>query len=90
MFIETKLDKGARAPFRAHLNDAGADLFSNETCTLAPDEQYMVDTGIAVKIPENYVGYIFNRSSRLLQAIGVIIKESYTLRTSTRLTGHKR
>ena len=62
--IQVKLDDPKLAPYRAHASDAGADLFSKETLTIYPDDQYMVDTGVAVKIPLGYAGFIFNRSSQ--------------------------
>lgn len=61
-------------PRRAHATDAGADLTSAETCEIYPGEQRMVDTGVAVKIPAGYVGYVFNRSSQ--GKIGVQIPHS--------------
>lgn len=51
-------------PQRQHATDAGADLFSAQDCEIYPGEQKMVDTGVAVKIPVGYVGYVFNRSSQ--------------------------
>lgn len=51
-------------PKRQHATDAGADLFAAETLDLFPGEQKMVDTGVAVKIPVGYVGFVFNRSSQ--------------------------
>lgn len=51
-------------PQRQHATDAGADLKSAEDCEIYPGEQKMVDTGVAVKVPPGYVGYVFNRSSQ--------------------------
>jgi dUTP pyrophosphatase len=51
-------------PQRAHRTDAGADLMSAELLEIYPGEQKMVDTGVAVKIPEGFVGLVFNRSSQ--------------------------
>jgi dUTP pyrophosphatase len=61
-------------PQRQHPTDAGADLRSAETCEIYPGEQRMVDTGVAVKVPPGYVGYVFNRSSQ--GTIGVTIPHS--------------
>lgn len=55
---------GAKLPQRAHRTDAGADLFSYEECEIYPGEQKLVDTGIAIKIPEGFAGFIYNRSSQ--------------------------
>jgi dUTP pyrophosphatase len=64
-----KLDPKAKLPQRAHPTDAGADLFSCETLTLSPGESALVNTGIAVKIPRNYGGFILNRSSQRVNGI---------------------
>ena len=62
--LECQVQPGAQLPKRAHPTDAGADLFSYEDHEIYPEEQKLVDTGIAIKIPEGYAGFIFNRSSQ--------------------------
>jgi dUTP pyrophosphatase len=62
--IECRVDDAAYLPSRAHPSDAGADLKSTETLEIYPGEQKLVDTGVAVKIPEGYGGFVFNRSSQ--------------------------
>ncbi len=62
--MQIKLDDPRAKPYRAHPTDAGADLFSSEKVNLYPGEQKMVDTGVAVAIPEGFVGLIYNRSSQ--------------------------
>jgi dUTP pyrophosphatase len=62
--IECRVDDAAYLPCRAHPSDAGADLKSTETVEIYPGEQKLVDTGVAVKIPEGYGGFVFNRSSQ--------------------------
>jgi dUTP pyrophosphatase len=64
MKILVKTDDVRAIPYRAHPTDAGADLFSNQEIQLYPGETKLVDSGIAVKIPEGYVGLVFNRSSQ--------------------------
>lgn len=51
-------------PRRANPTDAGADLMSTENLEIWPQEQKLVDTGVAVKIPEGFAGFVFNRSSQ--------------------------
>ena len=76
--IETKVDSPELIPVRAHPTDAGADLKSVENWPLGPGEKKLFDTGVAVKIPEGYVGLVFNRSSqgklgiKLANSVGVI------------------
>lgn len=64
MPLACQLQPGAVLPQRAHPTDAGADLFALEAYELLPGDQKLVDTGVAVKIPEGYVGLIYNRSSQ--------------------------
>ena len=62
--IDCQLQPGACLPQRAHPHDAGADLCALESHEIYPGEQKLVDTGVAVKIPRGYAGFIFNRSSQ--------------------------
>lgn len=62
--IKCKVEDKAFLPKRANPTDAGADLMSTEDCEIYPGEQKLVDTGVAVKIPEGYAGFVFNRSSQ--------------------------
>ena len=68
--LECQVQPGAQLPKRAHASDAGADLFAwfepkdTQWLDIYPGEQKLVDTGIAIKIPEGYGGFIFNRSSQ--------------------------
>ncbi len=62
--IQIKLEQEGCMPYRAHETDAGADLFSNAEVAIYPGEQKLIDTGVAIKIPVGFVGFIFNRSSQ--------------------------
>jgi dUTP pyrophosphatase len=62
--LDCQVQPGAQLPKRAHRTDAGADLCALEAHEIYPGEQKLVDTGVAVKIPEGYGGFIFNRSSQ--------------------------
>jgi dUTP pyrophosphatase len=57
-----RLDPGLPAPVHAHTGDAGVDLHAAESTTLTPGEFRAVPTGIAVAIPQGYVGLIAPRS----------------------------
>lgn len=57
-----RLDPELPLPHRAHRADAGADLYAAESVTLAPGERALVGTGIALAIPEGYVGLVHPRS----------------------------
>lgn len=49
-------------PTRAHSGDAGVDLCADQDCTLAPGQRALVSTGIALELPEGYVGLLHPRS----------------------------
>ena len=65
----TVLKEGGKLPTRAHRTDAGADLYSCEDVTILPGDAYLVNTGIGVKIPEGYGGFVLNRSSQRIIGI---------------------
>lgn len=57
----TKKAKKATMPVKAHATDAGFDMTAvSRTIT---DDYIEYDTGIAIAIPEGYVGLLFPRSS---------------------------
>lgn len=58
-----KLNKEATIPTCATEGSAGYDLYSlNEKVMINSNESYLFDTGIAIEIPNGYVGLIFARS----------------------------
>lgn len=57
-----RLDKGAVLPDYAYPGDAGMDFFSNEEVWLGPGERRLISTGIAMAIPEGYVGLVWDKS----------------------------
>jgi dUTP diphosphatase len=57
-----RLDQGLPLPAYAHPSDAGADLAIRDDVTIGPAERVLVDTGIAVVIPDGYVGLVHPRS----------------------------
>ena len=62
--IKIKLSDQRCLPVRAHPTDAGCDLVSMETKIIYPGDQHLLDTGFAIKIPANFVGLVYNRSSQ--------------------------
>ena len=63
-FRVKKLDERAIIPTYATKSSAGADLYNMVGCEvkIAPGETAMIRTGLAVEIPEGYVGLVFARS----------------------------
>jgi dUTP pyrophosphatase len=58
----TRLSEAARAPARAHDDDAGYDLHAAEAASLLPGHRASVGTGVAVAIPDGHAGLVLPRS----------------------------
>ena len=56
------LDPDLPLPRRAHAGDAGVDLYARTATDLAPGDWKMIPTGIAVAIPDGFVGLVAPRS----------------------------
>lgn len=73
-----RLTPTAQLPTKAHATDAGYDLYADSVEVCIPDGLASYSTGIAVEIPEGYVGLVFPRSSiykkhlMLSNSVGVI------------------
>ncbi|WP_370037901.1 dUTP diphosphatase [Nocardioides sp.] len=57
-----RLDPELPLPSYAHPGDAGADLHTTVDVVLAPGARALVPTGIALALPEGYVGLVHPRS----------------------------
>lgn len=60
--VPLRLLDGGRAPAYAKAGDAGADLSASASVNLEPGERALVPTGVAVAIPDGYVGLVHPRS----------------------------
>ncbi|MFK3980436.1 dUTP diphosphatase [Micromonospora sp. NPDC050397] len=67
-----QLDPDLPLPVYAHPGDAGADLLSAQDVELAPGERVLVRTGIAIALPEGFVGLVHPRSG-LAARLGVTV-----------------
>lgn len=73
-----RLSEDSKIPQYAHPTDAGMDLYATEVEYDGRSEIISYGTGIALEIPEGYVGLIFPRSSiykydlQLTNSVGVI------------------
>lgn len=61
-----------RLPVYAHPGDAGADLRSAETVTLAPGERALVATGVRIALPDGHAAFVVPRS-------GLAVKHGVTV-----------
>ena len=62
-----RLDPGAVLPTYAHAGDAGLDLAANEDVTLPPGGRAAVATGLAIAVPDGWVGLVHPRSGLALR-----------------------
>ena len=76
-----KLSPDAILPSYSHAGDAGMNMYSNETMTIQPGEAVKVKSGIAMEIPEGYVGLMWDRSglstTHKIKSLGGVIDSSY-------------
>lgn len=75
-----KLNKDAKLPTKAHLGDAGYDLYSNDYYSISPYGQALISTGLKMAIPNGYVGLIWDKSGLAkdgLKTMGGVIDENY-------------
>lgn len=67
-----RLDPELPAPAYAHPADAGADLVSAEDAKIPAGGRVLVRTGVAIALPEGYVGLVHPRSG-LAAKLGVTV-----------------
>ena len=67
-----RLDPDLPLPAYAHPGDAGADLVAAEDVEIAPGERTLVGTGVAIALPDGYVGLVHPRSG-LAARLGVTV-----------------
>lgn len=57
-----RLDPEAKLPSYAHLGDAGMDLYALEKVAVPAGASARIRTGVAVEIPDGYVGLCWDKS----------------------------
>lgn len=76
-----RIDAELPLPEYAHDGDAGFDLYAREEVTLNSLERAVVPTGIALEIPDGYVGLIWDRSGlstkRGIKTLGGVVDAGY-------------
>ncbi len=75
------LHADAKIPSFAHDSDAGMDLFSVEEVAVSPGQRVQISTGLALAIPEGYVGLIWDKSgishTAGLKTLGGVVDAGY-------------
>lgn len=56
------LDENAYVPTKAHLDDAGFDLYSPLAITIPKRGHISIDTGVHIQIPSGMVGFLKSKS----------------------------
>ena len=64
MLYFKKLHKDAVIPQRAHLGDAGMDVYSVENVKIAPRLDTVTGLGLACQFPTDFVLLVYNKSGR--------------------------
>lgn len=76
-----KLDPESIIPKYAHVDDAGMDLFSLDEVVINRNQRVQIPTGIAMEIPEGFVGLIWDKSGLShkcgLKTLGGVIDSGY-------------
>jgi dUTP pyrophosphatase len=76
-----KLTNTAKMPHFAHDTDAGMDMCADEEITIQAGERVQIKTGIAVAIPEGFVGLVWDKSGLShrtgLKTLGGVIDAGY-------------
>ena len=67
-----QLDPGLPPPTYAHRGDAGADLMATRDVEIPPGGRVLVPTGVAIALPEGFVGLVHPRSG-LAARLGVTV-----------------
>ena len=68
-FIVKKLKTNAIIPTKDNPEDAGIDIYTNESYIMQPGERHMFSTGISVEFPEGFVALLWDRSGLGSQGI---------------------
>ncbi len=75
-----KLYDEACIPSRAHMSDAGIDLYAYQYVTIQPHATVVVPTGIALEMETGYVGLIWDKSSigsKGVKTLGGVVDAGY-------------
>ena len=67
-----QLDPELPMPGYAHPGDAGADLYAASPADIKPGGRAIVPTGVAIELPDGYVGLVHPRSG-LAAKLGVTV-----------------
>lgn len=80
--MKIKLDSNAKIPTRAHMTDAGLDLYSRDVVTIYPGNSHVFDTGVHIAFDAGTYGKVESKSGLNVNfgvvSCGGVIDEGYT------------
>jgi len=81
MFLDIQLiTPTAKLPTRAHADDAGLDLYADETVVIYANQQQLIKTGLRLAIPYGFVGLVWDKSGlaqKVLHCLAGVIDAGY-------------
>ena len=72
-----KFKDNVKLPFRAHYNDAGADVYSLEDYILEPHTTVKLPLGFGIELPDGFQANVYPRSG--LSSKGIILAIIYNV-----------
>jgi dUTP pyrophosphatase len=72
-----RTDRRAKKPTRKHPTDAGLDLYTVKREIINPHEMKIIDTGVAIELPEGTMGLIKPKSRHTLLVGAGVVDQDY-------------
>lgn len=69
MKIKVNKFNNYKKPFRAHYNDAGADIYSTQEITVNPHTTVKIPLGFGLNLPDGFMACIYPRSGLTTKGI---------------------
>ena len=91
MIFDIVLEEGAYKPSLAHGHDVGYDLRARESGIVPPGGSRIFDTGVRVRIDEEYAGFVKSRSGLMVNheiTTDGVIDPNYTGTIRVKLFNH--
>ena len=60
--LKVMLDEGAKMPTRAHIADAGWDIYARDSQVVPAKESAIFDTGVHIQLPDGVAGMLKSKS----------------------------
>ena len=80
LFEVQRLASTAILPTKDNPNDAGIDIYTNESYVLSPGERHTFSTGLAIEFPAEFVALLWDRSglgSKGIHRLAGVIDSGY-------------